>query len=97
MRPKRLAQKLLAIRKGLDLSQNQILFQLKAGKENEWTSITRENISRYERGTNEPPLPILLRYAQIAGVSTDLLIDDDSELPNRFPLPKTSKRTTSKK
>jgi len=32
-------------------------------------------------GTREPPLPILLRYARLAGISTDVLIDDDLKLP----------------
>jgi transcriptional regulator with XRE-family HTH domain len=34
------------------------------------------HISAYERGEREPPLPVLLRYAQLYGVSTDSLIDD---------------------
>ena len=84
LRPTRLPEKLLAIRESLNLSQNQILFQLKAGNEKEWAHINRENISRYERGTNEPPLPVLLRYAQISGVSTDILIDDSKDLPARL-------------
>jgi len=38
-------------------------------------------ISEYERGKREPPLLVLLRYARLAGVSTDVLIDDKLHLP----------------
>jgi transcriptional regulator with XRE-family HTH domain len=40
----------------------------------------RASISGYERGEREPPLPILLRYARLVHISTDLLIDDEVEL-----------------
>jgi transcriptional regulator with XRE-family HTH domain len=42
-------------------------------------------ISEYERGIREPPLPILLRYARLAAVPTEVLIDDDLDLPNKLP------------
>jgi transcriptional regulator with XRE-family HTH domain len=42
-------------------------------------------VSNYERGTREPPLQVLLRYARIAGVYVDVLIDDDLDLPSRLP------------
>jgi transcriptional regulator with XRE-family HTH domain len=37
----------------------------------------RASISGYERGEREPPLPILLAYAKLARLSTDVLIDDE--------------------
>lgn len=77
-RPKRLGRKLAAIRKQLELSQNGILRRLGlAGK------LTREEISAYERGVREPSLLTLLRYAEVAGVWIDVLVDDDLELPPR--------------
>jgi transcriptional regulator with XRE-family HTH domain len=48
------------------------------GLENE---ITQSRISGYELGTREPSLPTLLRYARLIGISTDVLIDDEMELP----------------
>lgn len=39
-------------------------------------------ISEYESGKREPQLMILLAYARAAGVSTDVLIDDELDLPN---------------
>ena len=44
-------------------------------------------ISEYERGIREPPLPILLRYARAAGVPTEVLIDDELDLPAKLPGP----------
>jgi hypothetical protein len=38
-------------------------------------------VSGYETGKQEPDLIILLRYARLAGVSTDVLIDDGLKLP----------------
>ena len=33
----------------------------------------------------EPLLPVLLAYARLAGVSTDVLIDDELDLPAKLP------------
>lgn len=73
-----LPQKLLQIREHLGLSQNELVRQL--GLENK---VSREDISKFERGVREPPLPTLLKYAQSVGVSTDILIDDSAKLPFR--------------
>jgi transcriptional regulator with XRE-family HTH domain len=40
----------------------------------------RASVSGYERGEREPPLPILLGYARLAGVCTDALVDDTWDL-----------------
>ena len=74
-RPKNLARKLKTIRTSLDLSQNDLISKL--GVEDE---IFRSTISAFERGAREPSLPLLLKYARLAGVSTDVLIDDGLEL-----------------
>jgi transcriptional regulator with XRE-family HTH domain len=47
--------------------------------------LTQDYISAYERGVREPPLPVLLKYAQVAGVYVDALINDDVDLPKRLP------------
>jgi hypothetical protein len=46
----------------------------------------RSSISGYELGTREPPLPVLLRYAEAAGVYVDVLIDDKLKLPKKIPI-----------
>ena len=79
-RPERLAEKLLQIRQSLGLSQNEMLVAL--GLEEK---VFRSAVSGYELGTREPPLPVLLKYARLAGISTDVLIDDKMDLPKRLP------------
>jgi transcriptional regulator with XRE-family HTH domain len=80
IRPKRLAEKLRQIRLALGLSQSELLRRL--GYEG---VIAYHRISNYELGTGEPPLPVLLAYAKLAGVSTDVLIDDGADLPAKLP------------
>ncbi len=79
-KPVRLAEKLLQVRTTLGLSQNEMLRHLGLADE-----LFRSSISKYELGTREPPLPILLRYAQAAGVCVDVLIDDLVDLPKKMP------------
>lgn len=77
-RPARLSEKLLAIRQSLGLSQTQMCKALDL-------KVNYSAISNYEMGTREPSLDVLLKYARLAGISTDLLIDDELELPERLP------------
>jgi transcriptional regulator with XRE-family HTH domain len=79
-KPARLAEKLLHIRRVLGLSQNEMIRRL--GMEDE---ITQSRISGYELGTREPSLPTLLKYARLTGISTDILIDDELDLPEKLP------------
>ena len=81
-RPERLAEKLLRIRKALELSQPQMHRRL--GVEN---LIAYTRISEYELGKNEPPLMILLQYARVAGIHMEVLVDDDLDLPEKLPGP----------
>ena len=79
-RPKRLPDKLLRIREGLGLSQNEMLARLGLQEK-----LLRAAVSGYELGTIEPPLPIILQYARAAGVCTDVLLDDELDLPAKLP------------
>ena len=81
--PRNLASKLVQIRQALELSQNGMLRKL--GLDD---SYDRSTISGYERGEREPPLPILLRYAQAANVCLDVLADDQLVLPSKLPAKK---------
>lgn len=78
-RPKCLAHKLKQIRAHLGLSQSEMGISLGLDRE-----FARNYVSGYERETREPTLPVLLAYARIIGVSTDVLIDDELKLPKRF-------------
>jgi transcriptional regulator with XRE-family HTH domain len=80
IKQERLADKLRDIRLALGLSQAEMWKHL--GVED---LIASKQISTYELGKREPPLRILLRYARAANVSTDVLIDDELDLPDKLP------------
>ena len=74
-KPKYLGKKLRAIRlKKLGLSQTEMSKAL-------GLKVDYSAVSQYELGSREPPLPVLLKYARLVGVSTDVLIDDKLDLP----------------
>lgn len=90
-RPLRLANKLTMIRHALGLSQNEMLNRLGLADK-----FGRNYISAFELGTREPPLPVLLKYARVASVWVDMLIDDDLDLPEKLPARSKSKRSKIK-
>jgi transcriptional regulator with XRE-family HTH domain len=75
--PKRLAAKLVQIRTQLELTQEQMAEKLKRVK----SPPDSGAISRFETGQREPSLLVILEYARLAGISTDVLIDDKLTLP----------------
>jgi transcriptional regulator with XRE-family HTH domain len=79
-RPQRLSEKLRQIRAALGLSLSEMHRHLNAED-----LIASSQISGYETGTREPSLLILLRYARLARVPTEVLIDDDLNLPEKLP------------
>ncbi len=81
-KPERLSEKLLQIRTALGLSQADMWRRLEAED-----LIAFRQISAYELGKREPSLIILLRYAQVAGVHAEILIDDELDLPAQLPGP----------
>jgi transcriptional regulator with XRE-family HTH domain len=80
MRQERLAEKLLQIRLALGLSQTEMLKRL--GFEDQ---LDYKRISEYELGKNEPPLAVLLKYARVAGIHMEDLVDDEMDLPAKMP------------
>jgi transcriptional regulator with XRE-family HTH domain len=74
--PVRLAEKLRDIRLSLGLSQSEMLKRLDVED-----LIAYQRISEYELGKREPLLLVLLAYARVANISTDILIDDETDLP----------------
>lgn len=79
-KPVRLGEKLLRIRRTLELSQDGMVVKLSASN-----TLTSASISAYELGQREPPLSILLEYARLANVFLDVLADDELDLPNELP------------
>jgi transcriptional regulator with XRE-family HTH domain len=76
-RPNRLAEKLLQIRVTLGLSQNEMLRQLA------FDEAYRNYLSDFENNKREPDYLTLLAYARCYGISTDVLIDDELNLPKK--------------
>lgn len=79
-KPRRLAEKLLQIRQGLELSQTQMLARM--GLEE---TMHYGRISEYEQGKREPTLITLLAYARAASVHLEDIVDDDLDLPRKLP------------
>jgi transcriptional regulator with XRE-family HTH domain len=87
-RPKRLALKLRQLRKLLDLTQEQLATSL-----NHIESAPQlGHISEFEQGRREPSLLFLLAITRLTGVSMELLVDDDLDLPERLPARRRNKR-----
>jgi len=80
-RPLRLAAKLHVIRTQLELTQEQMIKRLGRVA----VALYPASISQYESGKREPPLPVLLQYARVAGVVVDMLVDDEQDLPDPLP------------
>ena len=83
LRPARLAEKLLLIRRELGLSQGGMVRHL--GLENQ---IGRDYVSKFERDLLEPTLNVLLAYARAisrskSGEILEAIIDDDKDIPFR--------------
>lgn len=62
------------------MSQEEMVHRLGIADE-----IDRTYISRYETGTLEPPLKVLLRYADLAGLHLEVLADDELLMPENIP------------
>jgi transcriptional regulator with XRE-family HTH domain len=74
--PKKLAKKLAQVRANLGLSQTEMVKALNYKA----SALVPAMISQFETGRREPPLMLLLAYARLARVSTDVLIDDKQNL-----------------
>lgn len=75
--PQRLCEKLKHIRI-VELAYSETEMANALGRD-----VSRVEVSQYETGTRELPLGLLLRYARLVGLSTDVLLDDKMEIrPN---------------
>lgn len=78
--PARLGEKFLQIRTALNLTQQSMLERLALPPE-----FSQSNISAYERGTKEPPIFVIMKYAEVANVWIDVLVRDSLALPEVIP------------
>jgi transcriptional regulator with XRE-family HTH domain len=79
-KPARLGEKLVQIRNTLGLSQDGIIRYMELTDR-----LSRDDVSKFERGVREPSLIVLLKFAQAAGVCLDYLVNDALELPDKLP------------
>jgi transcriptional regulator with XRE-family HTH domain len=79
-KPRRLAEKLLKVRRAFGESQNGLIRRLGLTDE-----LTQSDISAFERGTREPPLHVLLKYSELTRVWVNAFINDAVELPENLP------------
>lgn len=89
--PARLGEKLTQIRSYLGVSQDGLVREFGLSDK-----LTRNEISKYERGVREPALAVLLKYARAASVNVEVLMDDELELPRSFGQTITRRRQPSK-
>ena len=76
---KRLGEKLLQIRKILDISQERMPERL--GR----PDVRPGRISEYERNKREPSLSLLMAYARLAHIHLQYIVNDAVELPDQIP------------
>lgn len=76
LKPKYLGTKLLAIREHFDCSLAEMAERLS----DDIVEVNRTDISRFELGTREPNLLLLLNYAKLIGQPMDVLVDDKIKL-----------------
>ncbi|HKX33222.1 MAG TPA: hypothetical protein VJ302_36435 [Blastocatellia bacterium] len=74
-RSERLPGKLFQIRAALGLTLGALVGRLGLDE------LTDQDVDDYERGQRDPPSLVVLAYAKLAGVCTDMLIDDSQDLP----------------
>ena len=75
-KPLKLSHKLLTIRRHLQFSQTQMAKALEL-------KVHYSAVSNFELGTREPDLLIVLRYARLAGIPMEMIVDDQIDLPWR--------------
>ena len=81
IQPNRLAEKLKAIREGLNFTAEQLIEKLDCPQ----IPLHRASITEYEKGRREPPSLILLAYSKVANIFMEVLVDDVLDLPNMIP------------
>jgi transcriptional regulator with XRE-family HTH domain len=81
-RPARLATKLRQIRTRLGLTQAEIFERLG----DTGTRLHVGHVGEFETGRRVPTLQVVLRYARVAGIPMELIVDDELDLPKRLPI-----------
>lgn len=83
IQPEKLKIKLGIIRDKMGFTLQEMSDSLKKHAQNEF--IDPSYVSQFEKGKREPSLRILLAYSTISGVSINILVDDERNLPKHIP------------
>lgn len=85
-KPARLAEKLKEIRQRIDGGLTQVEMIRRLGFTEE--ELPQDRISKFERGTMEPSLIVLLAYGDAANLYLEAICRDDRDLPpGKLPSP----------
>lgn len=79
--PARLGEKLKSIRESFELTTEEMIAKLDCPE----IPLYRASITQFEKNRREPQLMILLKYARLAQVEVDVLIDDNLSLNMKTP------------
>ena len=79
-KPRKLAIKLYNIRMSFKISQQEMANRLNAQAKTK--SLLPGHVSQFESGKRLPSFLVLLAYAKLARISSDVLIDDQATLPD---------------
>lgn len=79
--PDRLAEKLRQLRNLLGYTLEEMAQALARVKK---SPPNKSHIHRFEAGVREPSLLVLLEYSRITGISLELLVDDELDLPTKL-------------
>jgi transcriptional regulator with XRE-family HTH domain len=79
-RPARLAEKLLQIRTSLGITQAEMFERLG----DTGTRLYVGHIDDYEKDRRVPTLQVVLAYARVSGLSMEMIVDDNLDLPERI-------------
>ena len=80
IRPAKLGEKLKTIRENLGLTTEELIIKLDCPA----VPLYRASITQYEKNRREPPLILLLKYARLAKITVDILIDDESKIESKL-------------
>jgi transcriptional regulator with XRE-family HTH domain len=79
-----LHEKLWQIREAYGLSQAEMVSRLGLTDELKQSDVSAFEREPDDKWSREPALPHLLRYARVAGVNVEVLIDDELDLPDKL-------------
>jgi transcriptional regulator with XRE-family HTH domain len=85
-KPSRLGEKLLDIRKRIDGGLTQVEMIKRLGFTEK--ELPQDRISKFERGTMEPNLTVLIAYSEVANLYLEAIVRDDRDIPvGKLPSP----------